>query len=88
MDRSLGKRIRECTMKHYNYMVTVGEEEVKNKTLSVRSRGSKDIQHISVPSFRENLLAELDLYACLFKVTLEGNAASPRECTSKYPKSF
>lgn len=48
-------------MKHYNYMVTVGEEEVKNKTLSVRSRGSKDIQHISVPSFREEILTELDL---------------------------
>lgn len=61
MGRSLGKRIRECTMKHYNYMVTVGEEEVKNKTLSVRLRGSKDMQHVSVPSFRKEILDELDL---------------------------
>lgn len=65
ISRTLSKRIRECTMKHYNYMVTIGDEELTNKLLSVRSREEKDIEQLSLASFKSKILSELSLCECL-----------------------
>lgn len=52
-------------MKHYNYMVTVGDEELTNKLISVRSREEKDIEQLSLASLKSKILSELSLYECL-----------------------
>ena len=52
-------------MKHYNYMVTIGDEELTNKLLSVRSREEKDIEQLSLASFKSKILSELSLCECL-----------------------
>lgn len=57
--RSLGKRVRECSMKHYNYVVTVGAEELQSNTLSIRSREQKDLLQLSLQAFEELLKKEL-----------------------------
>ena len=36
--RSLSKRVRECSMKHYNYVVTVGDEELKILVINLKVR--------------------------------------------------
>lgn len=59
MFRSLGKRVRECAMKHYNYVVTVGDEELKNNMLSIRSRQQKEISQMSLADFKDLLQKEL-----------------------------
>ncbi len=46
-------------MKHYNYMVAIGDEEMGSKTLSVRSRGSKEGKSMAISEFSKELEAEL-----------------------------
>ena len=57
--RSLSKRVRECSMKHYNYVVTVGDEELKSHLLSIREREKKEIIKQTLDSFKEELQKEL-----------------------------
>ena len=57
--RSLSKRVRECSMKHYNYVVTVGDEELKSHLLSIREREKKEITKQTLDSFEEELQKEL-----------------------------
>ena len=51
--------MRECSTKHYNYIVAVGDEEVSSSMLSVRSRGSKEGKSMSVDAFKKQLDEEL-----------------------------
>lgn len=46
-------------MKHYNYVVTVGEEELKNGVLSIRSREKKELSQLSLDKFKDELHKEL-----------------------------
>ena len=46
-------------MKHYNYMVAIGDEEMGSNTLSVRSRGSKEGKSMASSEFSKELEAEL-----------------------------
>lgn len=46
-------------MKHYNYIVAVGDEEVSSSMLSVRSRGSKEGKSMSVDAIKKQLDEEL-----------------------------
>ena len=46
-------------MKHYNYVVTVGAEELQSNTLSIRSREQKDLLQLSLQAFEELLKKEL-----------------------------
>lgn len=58
----MSKRIRDCSAKHYNYMVTVGDSEVKNRVLSIRSRGEKETKSLSPEDFEEKLRKELEVF--------------------------
>lgn len=40
-DDSLGKKIRESEMKKIPYIIIIGDEEVKNETLTIRKHGEK-----------------------------------------------
>ena len=42
-DAKLGKKIRNAQMAQYNYVLVVGDEEVTNQTVSVRSRKDGNI---------------------------------------------
>jgi len=55
----IGYKIREAENLKINYMIIVGEKEVNNKQISVRSRGRKDLGLISLDKFTENLIIEI-----------------------------
>lgn len=46
-------------MKRYNYVVTVGDEELKKHILSIRSREKKDLLQLSLEEFKDALNTEL-----------------------------
>ena len=61
-NRSVSKRIRECSSKHYNYMVTIGDAEVEQGTMAVRTRGEREAAVLTFEQFREKLQKELDIF--------------------------
>ena len=56
---SLGKRISEAEKMKTPYIIVVGEKEVNDKTVSIRSRGTKEQQTISVDEFMEKVVKEI-----------------------------
>ena len=43
-NEKISKKIREAELKKVPYMLVVGEKEIEENTLSVRKRGSKEIE--------------------------------------------
>ena len=43
-------------------MVTVGDSEVKNHVLSIRSRGEKETKSLSPEEFEDTLRKELEVF--------------------------
>lgn len=60
-NESVSKKIREAQMMQANYMLTIGDREMENKTVSVRTRDD-NAQHgeISVDIFLEKIAQERD----------------------------
>lgn len=58
-DETLGKRVREAELQKIPYILTVGEKEVKAKTVSVRERHKKTTNVLSVEIFIKELLKEI-----------------------------
>ncbi len=56
---SLGKRIREAQKQKVNYMLIVGEKEMKAKTVAVRDRGKGDLGAMEVGKFLEKIGKEI-----------------------------
>ncbi|MCL7034358.1 hypothetical protein MKW94_005362 [Papaver nudicaule] len=54
-DRKINKKIREAQLAQYNYMLVVGEEEARNKTLSLRSRDKRNTADHTVMGVQELL---------------------------------
>ncbi len=54
----IGYKIREAQLEKVPYMLIVGEKEVENKQVSVRSRDKGEIGSISIETFIENVLEE------------------------------
>ncbi|WP_411894331.1 threonine--tRNA ligase [Winogradskyella sp. A2] len=50
-NETVGKKIREAEMSKYPYMIIVGEQEVKDETITVRQHGGEDLGTISVQEF-------------------------------------
>ena len=61
-DRSekLGKKIRESNLDKVIYMFTVGDKEVEEGTVSVRSRFEGDLGSMSVDAITDKLLEEIE----------------------------
>ena len=56
-DKTLNKRIREAQLLGYNYILVVGDQEVENRTVNVRSR-DKTMAHgtaVSVDEFLNHI---------------------------------
>jgi len=52
---SMQKRIRNAQVKYVPYMIVLGDNEMNNGTISVRTRDNKQINNISLESFIEDL---------------------------------
>ena len=59
-NEKVGFKIREHTLQRVPYLLVVGDKEVAASSLSVRSRGGKDLGSMSVDAFVERLRTELD----------------------------
>jgi threonyl-tRNA synthetase len=56
----MGKKIREAQVQKINYIVTIGDKEVKNKKLAVRSHTGEIKFGVSVNKFIKDLLREIE----------------------------
>lgn len=56
----LGYKIREAQMQKIPYMLVVGDRDMENQTVSVRTRAGVDLGAISVDDFRTKCRAEID----------------------------
>ncbi len=55
----MGKKIREATLAKTPYMLTIGDQEVENKTVSVRSRKGDNLGAMDMDALLGNLLTEI-----------------------------
>jgi len=58
-DESLGKRIRTAQNQKINYMLIVGEKEMKSKTVAARDRGKGDLGAMKIENFLEKISKEI-----------------------------
>ena len=56
----LGYKIREAQMQKIPYMLVVGDRDMENQTVSVRTRAGVDLGAMSVADFRTKCRAEID----------------------------
>ncbi len=59
-NETLGKRIRETQLMRVNYQAIVGEREVADGTVSIRSRTGEQVGVFSIADFKDQLLAEIN----------------------------
>ncbi|MFA6285406.1 MAG: threonine--tRNA ligase [Parcubacteria group bacterium] len=57
---SLGKRIRTAQNQKINYMLIVGEKEMKSKTVAVRDREKGDLGAMKIEKFLEKVAKEIE----------------------------
>ena len=57
---SLGKRIRTAQNLKENYMLSVGENEMKSKSVAVRDREKGDLGAMKVDRFLEKVAKEIE----------------------------
>ena len=56
-NEKIGKKIREATLEKTPYMLVVGDRDIENKTVSVRTRSGEDLGAMGYDAF-EALLKE------------------------------
>ena len=49
------KKIREAVMEKIPYIITVGDKEIKNNTISIRKRGQQNLEELSINNFIKKL---------------------------------
>ena len=59
-DEKLGYKIREAANKKIPYTLVIGDKEVENKGVNVRTFGSHDQKEESFVEFKENILKEIN----------------------------
>ncbi len=60
-NEKIGFKIRERTLERIPYLLVVGDREVEQNTVSVRTREGKDLGSMSLPEFADKLRAEIAL---------------------------
>jgi len=58
-NKPLGAKIREATLQKIPYMIIIGEKEVNNKKITVRTREGKDLGQLEVNQFIESLKSQI-----------------------------
>lgn len=54
------KKIREAVMEKIPYIITVGDKEIKNNTISIRKRGQQNLEELSINNFIKTMLKTYD----------------------------
>ncbi len=62
-NEKIGKKIREATLEKIPYMLVVGDRDVENRTVSVRTRAGEDLGAMSLDDFSAKLREEVDTKA-------------------------
>jgi threonyl-tRNA synthetase len=57
-NEKIGFKIREHTLHRIPYMLVIGDREVENRTVAVRTRGGEDLGSMPLEAFAERLNAE------------------------------
>ena len=55
----IGKKIREATLGKFPYMLVVGDRDIENETVSVRTRGGEDLGAMSRADFAARVLDDV-----------------------------
>ena len=58
-NEKIGKKIRETTLEKVPYLLVVGDRDIENKTVSVRTRGGEDLGAMSLEEFSAKLGEEV-----------------------------
>jgi len=58
-NEKIGFKIREHTLQKVPYLLVVGDREVENRTVAVRTRSGEDLGAMTVEAFAERLAAEI-----------------------------
>ena len=59
-NEKIGKKIREATLEKVPYMIVVGDRDMENKTVSVRTRAGEDLGAMSLEEFSAKLKEVVD----------------------------
>ena len=59
-NEKIGKKIREATLEKVPYMIVVGDRDMENKTVSVRTRTGEDLGAMSLEDFTAKLKEVVD----------------------------
>ena len=59
-NEKIGKKIREATLEKVPYMIVVGDRDMENKTISVRTRAGEDLGTMSLEEFSTKLKEVVD----------------------------
>ena len=62
-NEKIGKKIREATLEKTPYMLVVGDRDIENRTVSVRTRSGEDLGAMSLEDFAARLRTETDTKA-------------------------
>ena len=58
-NEKIGLKIREQTLQRIPYLLVIGEREVENRTVSVRTRGGEDLGVMTMAEFMAHLAADV-----------------------------
>ncbi len=58
-NEKIGKKIREATLDKTPYMLVIGDRDIENKTVSVRTRGGEDKGAMSLDAFTGMITEEI-----------------------------
>ena len=56
---STNKKVRNAEMQHFNYILVVGDKEIENSTVNVRTRDNKVLGEKKVEDFLKELKEEI-----------------------------
>ncbi|MCI9348128.1 MAG: threonine--tRNA ligase [Oscillibacter sp.] len=59
-NEKIGKKIREATLEKIPYMLVVGDRDIENHTVSIRTRAGEDLGAMSLDEFAAKLREEVD----------------------------
>lgn len=62
-EETLGKKIRDAQLAKTSFQIVVGDEEMKNKTVSIRRHGEKDNETIPFEEFKAWLKEQIETRA-------------------------
>ncbi|MFA7620098.1 MAG: His/Gly/Thr/Pro-type tRNA ligase C-terminal domain-containing protein, partial [Thiohalomonadaceae bacterium] len=60
-NEKIGFKIREHTLQRVPYLLVVGDREVENHTVAVRTRGGKDLGTMALDAFVDKVIADVAL---------------------------